>query len=63
MGKWQNTRKLHIQESQGVSLFTAGDYKVARNQPDSMTDKHKTQITNMIPKEAPPWNGQLNKNI
>ena len=31
MGKWQNTRKYRIQESQEVSPFPAGDHKAAMN--------------------------------
>ena len=46
----KNTRKRHIQESQEVSPFPAGDHKAARNRQDCMTDKHETQTT----KEAPP---------
>ena len=35
-------RKDHIQESQEVSPFPAGDHKAAMNRKDSMTDtKHK----------------------
>ena len=35
-------KKHHIQESQEVSPFTAGDYKAARNCKESMTEKHET---------------------
>ena len=38
VGKWQNTRKHHIQESQEVSPFPAGDHKAAMNRQDRMTD-------------------------
>ena len=48
MGKWQNTIKHNIQESQEVSSFPASDNKAARNRHDSMIDKHETQITKMI---------------
>ena len=42
MVKWQNIRKHHIQESQEVNPFTAGDHKAATNRRDSVTDtKHK----------------------
>ena len=38
----KNTRKHHIQESQEVIPFPAGDHKAAMNRQDSMTDtKHK----------------------
>ena len=53
----KNTRKHHIQESQEVSPFPAGDHKAARNRQDRMTltkVKHETQII----KEASPWNGR-----
>ena len=30
MGKWQNTRKHHIQASQEVSSFQAGDHEVSK---------------------------------
>ena len=33
----KNSRKNHIQESQEVSPFLAGDQKAARNRQDSMT--------------------------
>ena len=36
MGKLQNTRKHHTQESPDVSPFTAGDNKAAMNRQDSM---------------------------
>ena len=52
MGKLQNTRKRHKQESQEVSPFPAGDHKVTRNRQDSMTDKHETQITKRIHKRS-----------
>ena len=56
MGKRQNTRKHHIQESQEVSPFSAGDHEVAMNRQDRMTDmKHKQQKGSL--KEAQPWNG------
>ena len=32
----ENTRKHHIQESQEVSLFPAGDHKAAKNRRDNM---------------------------
>ena len=45
INKWEsdkNTRKRHIQESQEVSLFPAGNHKAAMNRHYSMTDtKHK----------------------
>ena len=34
----QNTRKHHIQESQDVSPFPAGDNKAAKNRQDNITD-------------------------
>ena len=38
----ENTRKHHIQESQEVSLFPAGDHRAAVNRQESMTNtKHK----------------------
>ena len=38
----KNTRKLHIQESQKVSPFQAGDHKAAINRQESMIDtNHK----------------------
>ena len=41
----KNTRKRHIQESQKVSPFPAGDHKAASNRQDSMTDtKYKIAI-------------------
>ena len=39
----KNTRKCHIQESQEVSSFPAGDHKAARNRQDSMA---KTNTNN-----------------
>ena len=45
-------RKHHIQESQVVSPFPAGDYKAGRNRHDSMTDKHDTYITKKIHKRS-----------
>ena len=48
----KKTRKHHIQEGQEVSPFQAGDRRVARNRQVSMTDKHATQITNMIHKRS-----------
>ena len=43
IGKWKNTINHHIQESQEVSPFQAGDHKTAINRrQDSMTNtKHK----------------------
>ena len=56
-GKWQNTRKHHIQESQGIRHFPDGDHKATMNRQDSMTaTKHKWQKRST--KEAPPWNAQ-----
>ena len=40
MGKRQNTTKRHIQESQEVSPFPAGDYKSARHRQDYMAKKN-----------------------
>ena len=41
-GHHMTTRKHHIQESQGVSPFPAGDHKAAMNRLNSMTTtKHK----------------------
>ena len=38
----KNTIKHNIQQSQGASPFPAGDYKVAMNRQESMTNtKHK----------------------
>ena len=38
----KNIRKHHIQESEEVSPFSAGNHKSAMNRKDSMTDKkHK----------------------
>ena len=51
MGEWQNSRKHHIQESQYVNTFSAGDHKAARNRQDSMTEKNEPQITKMIHKK------------
>ena len=42
IGKGQNTRKYHIQESQEVSPFPAGDHKAAMNREEYKTaTKHK----------------------
>ena len=41
----KNTRKHHIQESQDISPFQAGDHKAAMNRQDCMTDtKDKKRI-------------------
>ena len=54
----KNTIKHHIQESQEVSPFPAGDHKAAMNRQENITNtKHKQQKWST--KEAPPWNGQL----
>ena len=34
----KNLRKRHLQESQEVSLFPAGDHKAVMNRQDSMVD-------------------------
>ena len=36
MRKWQNTTKRHIQESQEVSPFLAGDHKAAHHRQDNI---------------------------
>ena len=42
LGKWQNTIKYHIQGSQEVILFQAGDHKATMNRQENMTNtKHK----------------------
>ena len=57
MGKSQNTKKHHIQDSQEVSPFLAGDHKAAMNRQESITKtKHKYQ--KLSTKEALPWKGQ-----
>ena len=38
-----NTIKHNIQESQEISLFSAGDYKAAKNRQDGMTDNIKDE--------------------
>ena len=43
MGKFQNRRKHHIQESEKVNFFPTGDHKNERNRHDSMT---KTNTNN-----------------
>ena len=60
MGKRQNTRKHHIQESQKVNPFPAGDHNVARNRQQYDKDKHKTQITKIINNRGIP---SVSKNI
>ena len=40
----------HIQESQEISPFPAGDYTTTTNRQDSTTDEHETQITKRIHK-------------
>ena len=45
------TIKHHTQESQEVSLFSAGDHK-AKNKQTRKHDKHETQITKMIHKRS-----------
>ena len=47
----KNTRKHHIQESQEVSPFPAGDHKAAMNRQESMTNK-KLKITKRIHKRS-----------
>ena len=42
MGKWQNTRTHHKQESQEVSPFSASDYKAAMHRQGSIKDKRET---------------------
>ena len=47
MGKSQNTRKNHIQESQEVSPFPAGDHKAAMNRQESIKNtkqKHRRRF-------------------
>ena len=51
MEKRQTHKKHHLQESQAVSHFPAGDQKATRNRQDSMTEKHKTQITKKDPQK------------
>ena len=43
MGKRQNTRNHHTQESQEVNHFPAGDQKAARNRQDSITKTNTIQ--------------------
>ena len=47
---YKNTGKhnIHVQESQDVHPFPAGDQKAIRNRQDRMTDTHETQITRRI---------------
>ena len=42
MGKWQNTKKHHIQESQEVSPFPAGDHKAAMNRQININKVYST---------------------
>ena len=58
MGKWQNTIKHHMQESQEVSPFPAGDHGATMNRREK-NDKHETWITKKLStKETLPWTGQ-----
>ena len=41
----ESDKKHHIQESQEVSPFQAGDHKAARNRQDSMTDTNNKRST------------------
>ena len=44
MGKWLNTIKHNIQESQEASPFPAGNHKAAMNRQESMTNtKHNNK--------------------
>ena len=42
------SQKHNTCKSREVSLFPAGDHKATRNELDSMTDQHETQITKRI---------------
>ena len=53
----KNTRHHHIQESQNVGPFRAGDQNATMNRYDGMTDTKHQKIKGST-KEAPPWNGQ-----
>ena len=44
----KNTRKYHLQKSQDVSIFLAGDHNAAKNGQD----RHETQITKLIHKRS-----------
>ena len=56
----KNTRKHHIQESQEVSPFPAGDHKAEMNRQECMKNtKHKWQKKST--KEARHWNSQLKR--
>ena len=44
----KNTRKHHIQESQEVCPFPAGDHKALRNRQDSMTKNTKDPKRNTV---------------
>ena len=48
---YRNTIKHHIEESQEVSPFSAGDHKAERHKEDNMakTNTNKNKI------EVPPW--------
>ena len=50
----KHTRKHHIQKSQEVSHFQAGEHNAAKNRLDCITDKHETHITKRIYKKAQP---------
>ena len=52
MRKCQNTRKHHIQESQEITPFPAGDHKAAINTQDSMSSKHEKHISKRIHKRS-----------
>ena len=45
-------------KSQEVSPFPTGDHNASINRRARKHNKNKTKITQMITKEAPPWNGQ-----
>ena len=58
-GKVTNSELDATNESQEVSLFPAGDFKVYINRRAQRHSKHKTeQIHKRSTKEVPPWNGQ-----
>ena len=45
-------------ESKEVSPFQAGDHKASINRCRRKHNENKTELTEMIHKEAPPWSGQ-----
>ena len=57
-GKVTDSQLDTTNESQEVIPFPAGDHKAHINRHVQRHSKHKTEKTQKIHKEVPPWNGQ-----